>query len=495
MAGEGAGATGATGAGANGGVGASAGAGAQSNAGDNSGGATSPPQGCDPTAAPEAEAIFVSPAGLDSNAGSAQLPVKTLSTALTKAKANLAKRIYLQVGDYSEASTLVFTEAEGGIIIEGGWNKQGAKWSPACADDRRLSTTIAVASNVAVRVTDVAVASALRHLTLATKAQGISPFAQPGESMYGIWVSGATTVFNLNDVEVIAGNAGSGGDAPIGPNGVGPALCTGLAACCTDGIAGCGNAQVGPTAPPGAPVAPSAAQSGAFHSSGYAGENGPAGANGPNGYNGKAGGAGTSGGNVCRVGGSCGKCQTGGNASCPGTCGPKVAPTSYSPLVGETGHCGCGGLGGFGGQGGRGGGASIALYVTTGATVVVKDSVLRAGKGGNGAAGGVGGEGALGSDGSVGAPAFCITSCYDGCQGSCTCDQGTSVPGGAAGTRGGKGAKGGQGGGGSGGPSHAVVTLAGSVDDVGGNQLVVSDPGVGFAGGANGQNTATLSLN
>jgi hypothetical protein len=172
-----------------------------------------------------------------------------------------------------------------------------------------------------------------------------------------------------------------------------------------------------------------------------------------------------------------------------------VAPTSYAPLIGEAGHCGCGGGGGPGGLGGRGGGASIALYVTTGATVVVKSSVLRAGKGGNGNAGGLGGDGALGSDGSVGAPAFCITNCYDGCSGSCTCDQGTTVPGGLAGTRGGKGAKGGQGGGGSGGPSHAVVTLAASVDDGGGNELVVADPGTGFAGGANGSNTASLSLN
>jgi len=130
-----------------------------------------------------------------------------------------------------------------------------------------------------------------------------------------------------------------------------------------------------------------------------------------------------------------------------------------------------------------------------GATVVVKESLLRAGKGGNGSSGGLGGDGGSGSDGSVGPPAFLHHHCYDGCSGSCTCDQGTTVPGGVAGTRGGKGAKGGQGGGGSGGPSHAVVTLAASVDDGGGNELVVADPGIGFAGGANGANTATLSLN
>lgn len=446
---------------------------------------------CDPAEHVASDAIFVSPAGADTNNGSAEFPVQTISVALTKAKASLATRIYLNTGDYTLPDTLTFTAAEAGIVIEGGWQKSGATWAPRCEPGRHTLTTISVASAIGVRVTDVSRAAGLRHLTLTTAAQGKSVSDQPGESTLGVWATGTGTVFNLYDVELFAGDAGAGGAITTTPAQSGTSTCDGHTGCCTTGT-GCGDNASGPAAPAQLPAAGGAKTSGTFGPTGYAPGNGPDGGTGTQGIDGKSGGAGQNLGNMCQVGGSCGSCVNCSSGS--GSCQGGSASTGTSPLVGETGRCGCAGLGGVGGLGGRGGGASVALLVGDGATVSVSFSALHSGKGGDGGVGGVGGPGGSGAAGQAGAQAGCRTGCYSTCFGTCGCQVYTTATGGSAGTRGGNGGQGADGGGGSGGPSYTVVTIGtGSFDDTGGNALTFATGGNGADGAVSGLSGATVS--
>lgn len=413
------------------------------------------------------------------------LPVQSLATALTKAKASLATRVYAAVGDYTIPNTIILTAAENGIIVEGGWVKSGPNWSPECSPNRRNYTTFVVESAMGVRVEGLTVPGGFWHLTIATKSKGSSPGAQAGESVYGIFVAGQSTVLNLYDVDIVAGDGGDGGSPALVPEETETSSCNGHAGCCTTEV-GCGTAA-GPT-PPGSPAPGSAAGSnGVFGLGGYEAAHGTAGVQGVRGYHGKAGGAGQDKGNVCRIGGSCGICRDGGgNPACPGNCGPQVDPSSMGPLRGEDGLCGCGGVGGAGGLGGRGGGASIALYVANGAEVAVQYSRLGAGTGGAGAAGGIGGIGGPGGFGSEGSDGSCTTGCYGGCHGSCGCDISDSATGGTPGTRGGTGGQGATGGGGSGGPSIAIVTVTAGFTDLGNNELLHEAGGMGNGGAASG---------
>lgn len=466
----GSGGVGGGGAGA-GGTGAVGSGGTPGDAGGDAGGEPA----CDPNQSPVAGAVFVSPAGSDTNNGTAQFPVLTLGEALSKAKAALATRIYLAVGDYNLTATLELGAAEQGIIIEGGWQKNGSTWTPHCVPSRRTYTTVSVASDVAVRVTDMAQVGGLRHLTVATKSKGSTTAGAAGQSVVGIWASGAATVYNLLDVDVVAGDGGDGGEPPAAPAAAGTSTCNGVAGCCTT-EPGCGNTN-GPDAPAKAATGNAASQ-GTFAASGYAPGNAADGNPGALGVHGKAGNNGPSTGKTCYATGNCGSCNAG---QCTG--GSTLG--GPSPQVGAPGRCGCAGLGGGGGKGGRGGGASIALLITQGATVSASYSTFHAGKGGGGAAGGAGGPGGQGANGSAGPETGCTTGCYGGC--SSTCSVYDTVSGGPAGTRGGVGGEGGDGGGGSGGPSYAVVQHGGGkLSDGGDNGFIWSSGGAGVAGGAPG---------
>lgn len=465
---SGLGGSGATGSGGSGGSGATGATGG----GGNDGGDQAP---CNPTEEPVTEAVFVSPAGLDTNSGQADSPVLTIGKAIQLAKANFATHVYLAEGDYSLAQTLTLGAPESGIVFEGGWTKTGPTWTPACKANRRDYTTISVASAVAVRADALTSASGFRHLKLSTKAKGESAASAPGESMYGVWVSGASSALNLYDVAVVAGDAGDGGAPPAAPAKAGTTTCDGHAGCCTTS-AGCGTSG-GPTAPATAAKGATAAVSGTFDDAGYVAENGGKGTNGGVGGHGKEGAVGASSGKQCRVGGNCGTCSS-------GNCQGGSSPTSYYPLVGETGRCGCAGAGGDGGGGGLGGGASVAALVTSGAVVVAEYSLLQAGKGGSGNVGGPGGAGGAGAAGQPGAKLGCTTGCYGGCSNLCYMYE--EANGGGAGTPGGGGGQAGDGGGGSGGPSYSWVTVSSTFTDNGANQLAYAAGGDGAEGAVAG---------
>ncbi len=172
------------------------------------------------------------------------------------------------------------------------------------------------------------------------------------------------------------------------------------------------------------------------------------------GHNGTKGALGSS--STCRLGAGC----SGGAGPCPGHFCGDLNVTGL--VTGTQGLCGCRGAGGAGGGPGRGGGASIGIYVAVpGASVVLTNSVVNSGRGGDGS---VGKLGAGGSGGTAATPGT-IQTCYGDCKvvdkgnGQCNCEQpGTfSLAGGAAGGKGGLGGKGGGGSGGSGGPSYSIV--------------------------------------
>jgi hypothetical protein len=305
--------------------------------------------------------------------------------------------------------------------------------------------------------------------------------------MYGIHAAGDGTLLDLLDVDVLAGDAGKGGIMPVIVGNPGARQCTGHSTCCDPATPGCGSTS-GPTPPP-APGAGAVAPSGSFDAANYVPGNGSAGPAGTNGYDGREGGDGQDLGNVCWVGGNCGTCLP---LCSPtpgvGTCQGGSQPSGFSSLAGESGRCGCGGLGGSGGSGGRGGGASVSLFVGTGAKVTASYSSFRSGKGGDGGAGATGSSGGFGTDGAAGASASCVTGCYSQCFGTCQCTQSTTATGGSAGTAGGLGGPGAMGGGGSGGPSFSIATGSGGVFTDGGNNVFLyKSGGSGAAGSPSGR--------
>ncbi len=493
--GTGGGTGGSGGRGAVGGEGGSSGSsGAAGTAGSAGSGGTEPT--CNPDEAPVGDAVFVSPTGSDSQAGTALLPVQSLPKAITMAKAALAKHIYMEVGNYTIADTLDFGSGDGGLIIEGGWARTGGTWRPVCQPARRDLSIVTVESETAVRVSGTTAAPSLRHMVISTRAEAPNVPGQSGASVYGVHVSGAGTVFNLHDVRIIAGHAADGGELANTPVATGLASCDGVNGCCTNATAGCGDGTSGPQPPVQAAPAGPTQELGKFTSQGYVagkGNDGPAGAVG---FNGKAGGPGESpSGAKCRVGGDCGTCLP----TClpdPGTatCQNGTAPTSTPPLVGGSGKCGCAGLGGNSGSGGLGGGASVALFVADGAQVGVSWSLLQAGDGGAGGIGAKGGLGAPGGPGTVGADVTCATGCHDQCFGSCACTISTTAKGGTAGTKGGRGGTAGDGGGGPGGPSHTIVVVSAGFADLGNNLLEVGQGGIGANGSVSGPASPLLQL-
>jgi hypothetical protein len=145
---------------------------------------------------------------------------------------------------------------------------------------------------------------------------------------------------------------------------------------------------------------------------------------------------------------------------------------------------GAGARGGAGASGGGGGGGSIGIWAVRVDLVVIRESLVAAGRGGDGGQGGAGGDGGNGGDGGVGARG----------------DQDGSAGGnGAGGGGGGAGGNGGDGGGGAGGPSFGMLTTG--VDDVdvsastirGGSGGDGADGGVGGEAGGRGESGAGRS--
>jgi hypothetical protein len=293
----------------------------------------------------------------------------------------------------------------------------------------------------------------LRDLKVVSK----SP-ADPGESLYGIFASGASTTLTLDQVVVDVAGGGAGGAGAPGA----------FAANTVD--AGCtsGNGSNGGAGAPGGGAA-----SGTLDASGYVATSGGDAGAGQTGQNGSGGGTGT-----------CANCDFA-SGTCQTTCTIVV-----KQLCASNGQSGCAGGFGGGGSGGTGGGASIAVTAWD-AHVTIFGGLYTAANGGNGGVGGAGGDGGAGAPGATGANATCVDYGTPGCvlnNCSGTLNGTSALNGGTAGGVGGSGGPGGQGGGGSGGVSYAIVQGgAGAVTLNGNPKLAHGDGGTGAAvGGANG---------
>jgi len=286
---------------------------------------------CDENERPTvADGVFASTDGDDSAGnGTPLLPFRTINRSITAAVAGSKKRIYVAEGTYAES--LAFDGARQGFVVSGAWKRAGDAWSRDCSQGFRTRTVVASPSNIAVRVSGVTTTTGLDALTVATKGT-----CAAGESCFGIFVSGANTVFSLKRVRVVAGSGGSG-LAPRSPAPSGNRVC--------NGTSDCSNGAAGGTADAGNPGGP-----GSFTEAGFVPGDGLGGGTGTVGAHGTPGGPGNP--TTCANAGV-GQCNFGGDQCIHGaSSGPRTAP----------GRCGCGGLGG-GGCGGGGGESKCELLL------------------------------------------------------------------------------------------------------------------------------------
>jgi len=408
---------------------------------------------CSPPA-PETWALYVSAHfgnddGGTAGCGTLEQPCATIQEGLKNAVANGKMVVNVAEGTYDEEVTL-----QPGLTVVGGWLEGvGAKWAfdptpanPGIVKAKTGSTTVTASS--------LASPTTLCHLTIESKDT-----ADPGETLYGVFATGSTTL-TLTNVVVTAAAGGNGAPSTNGKPGA------------PGSSAGCATAGSGAM---GSPVAPgSNGDAGTFTDAGYQPGNGGNGEPGAAGQNGTPGGSGAQ--IMCVVGCALASCLL-----------PMKTTETASP-----GLSGCGGDGGGPGTGGGGGGSSVGVFAWGGATVTMDESPVTTSAGGNGAPGGDGGNGGPGSPGVQGMNgAACDTKCVK--VGTLTCNpSGKTFPaGGDAGGSGGSGGSGGPGGGGSGGFSCPVVQGGGAKVVLDASTLMAGSPGTGANGAPNGNGAAS----
>ncbi len=440
---------------------------------------------CDGIDGDATQAIFASPNGDDTFAGTRETPVKTIAQALKLAQQKGLPGVYLDKGIYSGSVTMV-----AGIGIYGGYDS-GNLWSRSAANDTQIvGGTTAITGSGINKETHI-------ELVSVKSADGTSP----GQSSYGVFVANSSGPIILGQLKVNAGNATTGAvgaAGTAGSNGQTPAA-AGVNGC-TNSCGACNNQGLGGK---GAASACSA-DGGDGGNGGCDANNGSAGIQGK----GSAPGGGGGGGSYasCPLGSSSAGGQgKDGSPGTDGTLGAQAAASGtmtaagYLPAAGGDGVAGTNGSGG-GGGGGGGGGSSGFLNACNGD------------KGGGGGGGGSGGcaataaKGGGGGGGSFGVFVFSSTVTInggtiasgradDGGKGGNGASGGTSGPGAAAGagsndaSGGGRGGNGGVGGnsgagaGGTGGPSYGIYAK-GSQVTTNGVQASAGAFGVGGNGGS-----------
>jgi hypothetical protein len=401
-------------------------------------------------------AIFVSPGGNDVAAGTREAPVRTLSTAIQKAKAAQKTQIIMASGVYPEPKTVELVD---GIGIYGGYEPK-ENWK------RGSNVTEIDGAEIAMVLRSANKTTRLGRVTV----KASDPVASPGASSIVLVAVDATNLVVEDKCVLAAGKGQPGVAGKDGANGTGGG----------NGEQGKGGA-VDNQSSPGAGGNPGVNKDCADANGGLGGKGGSdpnfQGASGGSSALGVKGGGGGNG-----KGKSTGGDGTGGDvATSDGESGADgvpgkgvgtfdVAKLAYVPSVGGDGtagasgagggggggsggqNCtlcvdgsgngggggGAGGCGGTAGKGGGGGGASIAI-VAVRSPVTVTNCELSTFGGGAGGAGGTGGDG--GTPG-TGGPA----------QSSGAGEIGT----GAKGGDGRKGGRGGAGAGGGGGPSVGI---------------------------------------
>jgi hypothetical protein len=443
---------------------------------------------CDPSKSPHDDpcviddpfGVFVSPNGVDSDAGSIgtmQTPAKTIAHGIDLAVGQ-SKRVYVCASAGAYTDKLSVGSARDGVSVYGGFDCTGALW--------KYSTTqkaiVAPSSGVALEVSGLATGVTFEDMEFdAANAPSSAPQTGPGASSIAVVVSGSQNV-TFRRVVIQAGDAQPG--AP-GVNGVntwsGPAP-SGNGA---DGGAG------GPTLPcPCGGSGGAGGEAGVLNGStlqvivpaqaGSDGQprtkaNGGVAANAPSGCGDGTQGSQGSDGNAGLGAVDTGSLSidagwlnvvTGGNGSQGAFAqGGGGGGAGFSVQGGSAtnggGGGGCGGCGGALGVGGFGGGSSLAL-LSIGSAIALDTCTITARKGGDGGKGGDGQMGQAGGDG--GAPTG--TACQGG-------------PGGNGGTGGG-------GGGGAGGNSIAIAYKGGTAPNQLGTVItnVATTPASGGAPGA-----------
>jgi hypothetical protein len=431
---------------------------------------------CDGIDGNASQAIFVSPLGSDSNAGSHTAPVLTLNRAVALAQSTSLRSIYIASGNYAAPSNWL-----PGLNLYGGYD---TSWNRSAS----IARAVIVTPMTGFLLSQVNVPTVFERVVFES-----APTVNAGDSAQTLRLinCGANISLRYADIIAAAGHAGSTGANGLGgasgangangasaiagaynayqlsaPGGVGSGVAQaggggigGYSASPNGSSGGNGNAVGGIGMPPMCGAGPTAGN-GANGGVGAAGAVGPMGAGlgvlnsnglwvpsassfGGNGVTGGVGfGAGGGGGGGML---NCGAFEAGGNG----------------------GGGGAGGSGGFGGIGGGAGGSSVALSLmgSNPQLSFVNITAGAGGSGGTGGAGGVGGPGGAGGSGGNGA--------YNGTY--------TSGQGGRGGT-GGTGGVGGTAGTGAGGSSIGVVCSTGTTFS-GGNGVTIT---VGAAGGQPG---------
>jgi len=432
---------------------------------------------CDGIDGREANAVFASPQGSDTNPGTKARPKRTIQPAIAAATGN-GRYVLVAAGSYPGVTLTSATQVYGGY--------DPANWS------RRRENVTSIAGPRSGIYAPGTTNVVLQLLSVSGTNTGVA-----GASSYGILATNGTSL-TLQAVTVRAGNATAGAPGTNGrpgnpgergANGTGRSERT-----CEDNPPGQGGAggdspvgRHGGRGGSGGPSGNAGGQSGTAGRFGTPGGRGgqPStdnddrrihGGNGRDGSNGLAGPVGDGGtssttaardewvgseGGFGRVGGA-------GNGGGGGGGGGGIYGVFQIDRPGMGGGGGGGGGGpGFPGNGGAYGGGSFGIYLYN-STLTADSSLIAAGNGGAGGRGGNGGRG--GASGGRG-------------TGSNDC---TGLVGrGGNGGRGGTGGLGGAGGGGGGGPSIGVMRI-GSSATLTSTTVSIAAPGPGGAPGTGG---------
>jgi hypothetical protein len=339
--------------------------------------------------------VFVSPDGLDTNAGTKTEPVKTLVHALGLAS---GRNVYVCNGEYDE--TLSIQESSSDVGVFGGFT---------CPDPGNAAAAWAYAAGTraTVKVTTPTHALRIAHTSKRVRIEDVafevSDATAPGAASVAGFISDSADV-TLRRVRFKAGRGGAQGAAGQTPTAALPVATKG-----TDGTNG------------GAAVT-CACANGVASVGGRGGTNlGNGDPGGPN----PGGGAGGDATKVCQLGGKGGFGAGAANAFAARarSVAGSVSSTGWVPASGLTGEKGstgqgggggssgdvgaaggggaCGGCGGEPATGGGCGGSSIGLLVFQ-STVLVAESSVATGDGTSGGAGAAGQIGAAGATGGVG---------------------------------------------------------------------------------------------
>jgi hypothetical protein len=447
--------------------------------------------------------VFVSAAGSDSDDGTRDAPLRTITAGLALAASSGKTRVNVAQGTYPE-----IVQLRSGISLYGGYDP--ATWDRAPAT---FLSTIGPPPPPALTETAIAVlGDSVFDLTIdgftIRSGDAVAGGGAPEQSAYGIVLTNARVTISGN--HIIAGNgvAGETGfDGLAGQNGVAGSngepgqLGDGAGGGGTGGVLLCLGGSVsggagGDGGGPGADGQTGAAGSGSNPGAGGLGGTGgtssplPPGQDGASAVNSSQGVAGFPGADfgtafdgryIAADGGTGQLGQRGSGGGGGGGGGGLNAETLIGGGNGGGGG-GSGGCPGTGGGGGGGGGGSFGIFVLNNSTVAVTGNTIETGSGG---AGGNAGAGAAGGQGGVG--------------GLGATDDAPQIGAGGNGGNGGSGGNGGPGGGGGGGPTIGIASH-GSTLVQSGNTFVLGTPGVGGSapqGGAvgiTGRRTQVISF-